>query len=152
MSAKKFLAFASMMVLAAAIGCSQSAEKAAPAAKTAATESSSHAGWWCVEHGVPEGVCARCDAKLVTDFKAKGDWCSDHDRPESQWPRPGARPTNSITLRATLSRSSVTTTADLIDNKGRMSARGDVRGKVFNGPGYGGGLNIMNLDGLPYAS
>lgn len=84
MSGKKFLAFASVMVLAAAIGCSQSAEKAAPAAKTAAAESSSHAGWWCVEHGVPEGVCARCDAKLVADFKAKGDWCSEHDRPESQ--------------------------------------------------------------------
>ena len=41
-------------------------------------------GWWCDEHGVPEEVCARCNAKLVAEFKAKGDWCKEHDRPESQ--------------------------------------------------------------------
>lgn len=43
-----------------------------------------HGGWWCAEHGVPEGECALCDTSLVADFKAKGDWCVEHNRPESQ--------------------------------------------------------------------
>lgn len=44
----------------------------------------SHGGWWCVEHGVPEAECARCDKSLVAKFKDAGDWCKEHDRPESQ--------------------------------------------------------------------
>ena len=44
----------------------------------------SHGGWWCVEHGVPEGECARCDSSLVAKFKEAGDWCEEHNRPESQ--------------------------------------------------------------------
>jgi hypothetical protein len=48
------------------------------------TAGHSHEGWWCEEHGVPEEVCAQCNAKLVADFKAKGDWCEEHNRPESQ--------------------------------------------------------------------
>jgi hypothetical protein len=44
----------------------------------------SHDGWWCVEHGVPEEVCALCDVDLVPKFKTQGDWCAEHDRPESQ--------------------------------------------------------------------
>jgi hypothetical protein len=43
-----------------------------------------HSGWWCVEHGVPEGECSRCDASLVASFKEKGDWCEEHDLPTSQ--------------------------------------------------------------------
>jgi hypothetical protein len=39
---------------------------------------------WCVEHGVPEDICARCNAKVAADFKQKGDWCEEHNRPESQ--------------------------------------------------------------------
>ncbi len=27
---------------------------------------------------------AQCDSKLVGDFKAKGDWCEKHNRPDSQ--------------------------------------------------------------------
>ena len=42
-----------------------------------------HGGWWCVEHGVPEGVCARCNSKVAADFQKKGDWC-EHNRPDSQ--------------------------------------------------------------------
>ncbi len=44
----------------------------------------SHDGWWCDEHGVPEGECAQCNSKIAADFKKKGDWCKDHDRPDSQ--------------------------------------------------------------------
>jgi len=43
-----------------------------------------HEGWWCAEHGVPEGVCAQCNTQVAADFKAKGDWCQEHGRPESQ--------------------------------------------------------------------
>jgi cobalt-zinc-cadmium efflux system membrane fusion protein len=41
-------------------------------------------GWWCSEHGVPEGECTRCDSSLIAGFKEKRDWCSEHDRPDSQ--------------------------------------------------------------------
>ena len=43
-----------------------------------------HSGWWCAEHGVPEGVCSQCSAKIAADFQKKGDWCADHDRAKSQ--------------------------------------------------------------------
>ena len=43
-----------------------------------------HSGWWCNEHGVPEGVCAQCGSKVAAEFQKKGDWCKEHDRPDSQ--------------------------------------------------------------------
>src|SRR4051794_12569494 len=43
-----------------------------------------HSGWWCSEHGVPEGICALCDSKVAADYQKKGDWCKEHDRPDSQ--------------------------------------------------------------------
>lgn len=36
------------------------------------------------EHGVKKSICTRCNAKLEPVFKAKGDWCGEHGRPESQ--------------------------------------------------------------------
>jgi hypothetical protein len=36
------------------------------------------------EHGVQKSLCARCNPKLAAVYKAKGDWCSEHERPESQ--------------------------------------------------------------------
>jgi hypothetical protein len=47
-------------------------------------DNAKHSGWWCDEHGVPEGLCGQCDAKLAAQFKKKGDWCTEHDRPDSQ--------------------------------------------------------------------
>lgn len=35
-------------------------------------------------HGVKKTLCARCNPKLEAVFKAKGDWCGEHKRPESQ--------------------------------------------------------------------
>ena len=68
-------------------GCGTSQDKATtpnmPASQVS-TGGHSHDGWWCNEHGVPEGVCAQCSTKLAADFKAKGDWCKDHDLPDSQ--------------------------------------------------------------------
>lgn len=43
-----------------------------------------HSGWWCDEHGVPESICAQCNARLAAEFKKKGDWCAEHDCPRSQ--------------------------------------------------------------------
>lgn len=71
----------------ALVGCGQSLDKPATTSVSGAKTASqvhSHEGWWCSEHGVPESVCALCNAKLAADFKAKGDWCKEHDRPESQ--------------------------------------------------------------------
>jgi hypothetical protein len=36
------------------------------------------------EHGVQKSLCARCNPKLAAVYKAKGDWCPEHARPESQ--------------------------------------------------------------------
>ena len=36
------------------------------------------------EHGVDQALCTRCDPRLEAVFKAKGDWCPEHSRPESQ--------------------------------------------------------------------
>lgn len=38
----------------------------------------------CDAHGVKKTICARCKPKLAAAFKAKGDWCAEHERPESQ--------------------------------------------------------------------
>ena len=47
-------------------------------------EEDAHSGWWCNEHGVPEGICGQCDSKVAADFQKKNDWCKEHDRPDSQ--------------------------------------------------------------------
>ena len=36
------------------------------------------------EHGVRKALCTRCNPKLAPVCKAKGDWCAEHERPESQ--------------------------------------------------------------------
>jgi invasion protein IalB len=36
------------------------------------------------EHGVQKSLCARCNPKLAAVYKTKGDWCAEHERPESQ--------------------------------------------------------------------
>jgi hypothetical protein len=51
---------------------------AAPAEKPAAQK-----GERC-EHGVAKAICARCNPKLAAVYKSKGDWCAEHERPESQ--------------------------------------------------------------------
>lgn len=49
----------------------------APAASPAAKQEK-------CEHGVQKSLCARCNPKLAAVYKAKGDWCAEHERPESQ--------------------------------------------------------------------
>jgi len=84
-----------MGIVLAAVGCNQSEKNGwraeVKAAKTGVARAedkkdgdSKHSGWWCDEHGVPEGMCGQCDAKLAAEFQKKGDWCKEHDRPDSQ--------------------------------------------------------------------
>jgi hypothetical protein len=42
------------------------------------------AGKAACEHGVQKTLCTRCNPKLAPVYKAKGDWCAEHERPESQ--------------------------------------------------------------------
>jgi hypothetical protein len=75
------------VVLVSIGGCSKEAPKDLAQGKTANAESNKKdhsSAWWCDEHGMPEGICAQCSAKLSAEFKKKGDWCKEHDRPESQ--------------------------------------------------------------------
>ena len=58
----------------------QSDKPAAPAADPV----SAVAVNWCVEHGVPEDICAQCNAKVAAEYQQKGDWCREHNRPKSQ--------------------------------------------------------------------
>lgn len=80
-----FAVLSVLMLLIVQQGCNK---PAAEVEKKVATEQSAtetkHDGWWCAEHGVPEGECALCSAKVAADFQKKGDWCKQHDRPESQ--------------------------------------------------------------------
>lgn len=39
---------------------------------------------WCAGHDVAEALCTRCNAKLISAFKAENDWCAEHALPESQ--------------------------------------------------------------------
>ena len=88
------LSMLGLLVFAALSGCSQekppiaeSGRKtgdAAPKTEVAVAKADDHSGWWCNEHGVPEGICAQCSSKVAADFQKKGDWCKQHDRPESQ--------------------------------------------------------------------
>lgn len=71
-------------------GCGQSGtepaqteSRATEAADVQTVAAVDHGGWWCPEHGVPEGACARCNSKLAVEFQQKGDWCEEHGRPES---------------------------------------------------------------------
>jgi hypothetical protein len=69
-----------------AVGCGKTATtgpKGGPPATPAAV-TDDHSGWWCREHGVPEEICAQCNAKLAAECQQKGDWCQEHSRPESQ--------------------------------------------------------------------
>lgn len=59
------------------------AEEARPAAAPKASEATPAKKPQC-EHGVRKSLCTRCNPKLAAVFKAKGDWCAEHERPESQ--------------------------------------------------------------------
>lgn len=97
MNTKRIITSAILLLLAA--GCDKKDPPAPAASATAVAASSQKAKGqehaqagvkpgshedWCVEHGVAESQCTRCNASLKAAFKATGDWCVEHDLPESQ--------------------------------------------------------------------
>jgi len=40
--------------------------------------------WKACKHDVPAEVCVQCHPERASKFKARGDWCEEHHRPESQ--------------------------------------------------------------------
>lgn len=43
-------------------------------------------GDWCTEHNIPESLCTKCNQQLAAEYKAKGDWCAEHKVPDSLCP------------------------------------------------------------------
>lgn len=72
------------LTLAGCGGAAATSPDAARSATAASDAACSTAENWCGEHGVPEDMCAQCNAKLAAEYKQKGDWCNEHNRPESQ--------------------------------------------------------------------
>ena len=69
-------------------GCATE-ETSSPEKKAAKEEAptkpdTTHSGWWCVEHAIPEAECSMCSAAYAKECKEKGDWCEEHDRAKSQ--------------------------------------------------------------------
>lgn len=50
------------------------------------TAAASAEGAFCLEHGVLEAVCTKCNPALAAVFQAKGDWCGEHEFPQSFCP------------------------------------------------------------------
>lgn len=72
------------LILALALGFLAPLSAHAADAPAAATPASAPAEKPKCEHGVQKSLCTRCNPKLAAVFKAKGDWCGEHERPESQ--------------------------------------------------------------------
>ena len=66
-------------------GCGGSGTKGPEGGKAVAPAADACAvAGWCTEHGVPEDICAQCNAKIAAECQQKGDWCKEHNRPKSQ--------------------------------------------------------------------
>lgn len=78
-AARSFLAFLPLLVLTAAEAAKSAAPKPPSTSRSAAPAPAAR----CT-HGVKASLCTRCNPKLIPVFKAKKDWCAEHERPESQ--------------------------------------------------------------------
>lgn len=74
------------MVCALMISCENSHNTRAPSITAAVVRGEADAQGMCTLHDVPFEVCTRCNPALVPVFKAKGDWCDEHDFPMSFCP------------------------------------------------------------------
>lgn len=73
----------------AVVGCKDqtpapAATTATPASSTPAPAAAAAAAVEKCEHGVQKDICTRCNPALAVAFKAKNDWCDEHNRAESQ--------------------------------------------------------------------
>jgi len=83
MHSNKLLFAVAWGALAAACGTSSPAGQAGHGTVTTLSAASA-ADYERCPHRVPKEVCARCNPALAPRFKAAGDWCEQHDVPESQ--------------------------------------------------------------------
>ena len=74
------------LILATACGGSGDARKAEPGEAPATAASAPVGEAMCTEHGVLKVICTKCNPLLASVFKSKGDWCSEHELPESVCP------------------------------------------------------------------
>jgi len=87
---RRLLTLLTVIPLAVVSGCGKQEAAKAPAAASQATaeaeKAARKAAGLCVEHGVLEPLCTKCNPKLAPVFQAKGDWCADHGFPKSVCP------------------------------------------------------------------
>ena len=73
---------------------------ASPEAPDVAAPSVEAEAGLCVEHGVMEAVCTKCNPSLIPVFQAKGDFCPEHGFPMSfcpvHHPEMGGRPATEL--------------------------------------------------------
>jgi hypothetical protein len=77
---------AATLLMTALAGCPADDKKADAAKSTTATTATAAADAPAgpCEHGVQKDICTRCNPALAVAFKAKSDWCDEHNRAESQ--------------------------------------------------------------------
>lgn len=80
----RWLGLVLMLLVLGATACDERGEVSKAATQTPPA-STSQAPGMC-EHGVPEGLCPKCDPALAAVFQSKGDWCEEHGFPESFCP------------------------------------------------------------------
>lgn len=71
-----------LLVAALAAGC----PKEPPTSVKAERDGAAKLDPRCVEHGIPAELCTPSNPGLAQVFKAKGDWCAEHEFPESFCP------------------------------------------------------------------
>lgn len=74
------------MACALMLSCEDSHNTRTPSLAAAVVRGEPDAQGVCTLHNVPFDVCTRCNPALVPVFKAKGDWCDEHDFPMSFCP------------------------------------------------------------------
>ena len=99
--ARAFLLGIAVAFVMAACGGNESGGQASPNKEEPTVASTGADGAMCVEHGVLEALCTKCNPALVAVFQAKGDWCGEHGFPESICPichpERGGRPAVALT-------------------------------------------------------
>lgn len=83
---KFIIAIALTTALGMLVGCGDTAKDKVAKNSPKKQKEDDHSGWWCFEHGIPEGDCSLCLSPDVVKkrFKDTGDWCELHDRAKSQ--------------------------------------------------------------------
>ena len=80
--------------------CDDSGSARAAAGESATNATANVGDGMCKEHGVLEAVYTKCNPALIPVFKAKGDWCEEHQFPESFCPichrEKGGRPSMDV--------------------------------------------------------